>query len=279
MSTYDATVDLSSYSGTTTREGVNFGRRSYPSSAKSEYFYFPFSGKPQKFTDANGRVSNWQYDAFDRLTYFVPPEGVLGANGVPTSGYVKYDYDGRGNVVQTTRVAKSGSGLPNIITTAGFDANCANVKTCNKPNWTRDALGHQTDYTYDPNHGGLLSEMKPAPSAGAARPLTLNSYAQRSAWIKNAAGALVQSPDPVWLPSSTTACQTGAGSNSPTCDPNAPQQVTTFEYGASGTGEAMLVKGLAVTSGGVTLRTCYTYDVFHRRVSETSPRANRGICS
>jgi hypothetical protein len=279
ISTYDADVDLASLGGMTVRKAVSFGRKIHPSGTKLQFDYFPYSGKPQKFTDENNRIWNFQYDAFDRLIYSVPPEGTLDANGVPTSGYIKYDYDARGNAVQTTWVAKSGSGLPNIVKTAGFDATCGNVKTCNKPNWTRDALAHQTDYTYDPNHGGLLSEMKPAPSAGAARPLTLNTYAQRSAWIKNAGGALVQSPDPVWLPSSTTICQTVAGSNSPACDPNAPQNVTTFEYGAAGTGEAMLVKGLTVTSGGVTLRTCYTYDVFHRRVSETSPRANRGNCS
>ena len=142
----------------------------------------------------------------------------------------------------------------------------------------RDAQGNQTDYTYAAAHGGILTEIKPAPTPGSARPLTVYTYAQRSAWIKNAANALVQSPDPVWLPATKTECQTTAGSNSPTCDPGQQQTVTTFEYGASGTSEALLVKGVAVSSAGDTLRTCNTYDAYHRRISQTQPNASLGAC-
>ena len=239
--------------------------------------------KIHSITDENGRVNRYLYDLNNLsqpylLRYKVRPEGTLDGSGNPLSDYTKYDYDARGNIVQTTVVAKAGSGLANIVTSTGFDATCSNRKTCNQPNWTRDALGRQTDFTYDPNHGGVLSQIAPAPTSGAARPLKLNTYAQRWAWIKNASGVLVQSPDPVWLITSSTECQTAAGSNSPVCDSAAPQTVTNYEYGASGTGEAMLVKGIAVSSGGMTFRTCYAYDVFHRRVSETKPNANLQVC-
>jgi hypothetical protein len=238
----------------------------------------PLSRNVKKFTDENNRVTNYLYTSNYLLQYVVPPEGTLDANGNPIAGYTKYDYDARGNVVQTTIVPKQGSGLANVMTYAGFDTTCSNRKTCNQPNWEKDGKGNQTDFTYDPTHGGLLTEMRPAPSAGAARPMKVNTYAQRSAWIKNSSGTLVQSPDPVWLIASSTECQTAAGSNTPVCDAAAPQKITTYQYGASGTGEAMLVKGVAVASSGTTLRTCYGYDIFHRRISETKPNANLAVC-
>ena len=64
-------------------------------------------------------------------------------------------------------VAKTGSGLADIVTTGGYDTTCSNVKTCNQPNWTKDAKGNQTDYTYDTTHGGVLTVT--APGADQAR--------------------------------------------------------------------------------------------------------------
>lgn len=138
---------------------------------------------------------------------------------------------------------------------------------------------NQTDLTFDQAHGGILTEMAPAPSAGAPRPLTLTSWTQRYAWVKNAAGTLVQAPTPVWLMATQTRCQTVTGSNSPVCDGGATQTVTTYEYGTAGTVDAVLVKSKAVNSGGVTLRTCYSYDRYARKISETKPNANLGVCS
>jgi len=239
--------------------------------------------------DEQGNVTKYFYDANHLLTHVLLPEGSLDANGNPAAGYTKYDYDARANVIKTTVVAKAGSGLANIVTSAGFDTTCSNRKTCNQPNWTRDADANQLDpahsntaldtlYSYSPDHGGVLSVMGPAPVSGAARPLKLNTYAQRYAWVKNASGTLVQLTDPVWLIATSTQCQTVAGGNSPVCDTAAPQTVTTFEYGASGTGEAMLVKGVAISSGGTTMRTCFGYDYLHRRISETKPNANLTSC-
>jgi hypothetical protein len=235
-------------------------------------------GNILKYTDENGRTFQQLLDSNCRIQYYVPPEGVLNSAGTPTSGYTQFTYDLRGNITQTTKVPKAGSSLPPIVKTAGFDATCSNPKTCNQPNWTRDALNNQTDFTYDANSGGLLSEMGPPPSSGAPRPLKLRTYASRAGWFKNASGTLTQSADTVWLIASETLCQTVAGGNSPVCDSAAPQRVTTYEYGASGTGEALLVKGIAVSSGGTTLRACYSYDVFLRRVSQTQPNANLGAC-
>src|SRR3546814_1901077 len=75
--------------------------------------------------------------------------------------------------------------------------------------------------------------MKPAPTSGAARPLTVHTYVQKYAYIKNSGGSLVAASAPVWLPATMTECQTAAGSSSPVCDSGAPQRLTTYQYGAN----------------------------------------------
>jgi len=164
------------------------------------------------------------------------------------------------------------------VTSATYPASCTSPKICNKPTSVTDARGAVTDFAYDATHGGVLSEMGPAPVAGAARPLKLTTWVQRYAWIRNSSGVLVQAATPVWVKSTETKCQTAAGSSTATCDTGASQTVTTYEYGATGTGEALLVKGVAVASGGTTLRTCYQYDNYARKIAETKPNASLGVC-
>lgn len=236
----------------------------------------------RSFTDENGLTTNYRYysDFGDSLLqYIVPPEGQMDSNGVPVAGYTKFDYDARGNIIQTTMVAKSGSGLSPISTAAIYESGCSIRKTCNLPIWRQDAKGNRTDYTYAAAHGGVLTEMRPAPNAGEARPLTVKTYAQRYAWIKNASGVLVQESSPVWVPSTVTECQTGVGSSTPVCDGAAQRAVTTYEYGANGTAESLLIKGARIVADGVTLRTCYVYDIYGRKISETKPNANLSSCS
>ena len=224
-------------------------------------------------TDELGRITRYYYNTNKQLQYVVSPEGTI-ISDTPMFGYTKYEYDTRGNITGTTVVPKINSGLNNMITSAGFDTACNNPKTCNQPNWVKDANGNQTDFTYDANSGGVQSELRPAAAVGGVRSLKLTTYVPRNAMIKNASGALVQSPDAIRLPSTQTDCQFAPGSNPPACDTSAPQTLTTFEYGASTTSEALLVKGIAVTSSanpGTTLRTCYTYDIYGRKISETTP--------
>ncbi len=92
-------------------------------------------------------------------------------------------------------------------------------------------------------------------------------------------GALVAAASPVWLPATETLCQTSAGSSTASCDPAAPITVTSYEYGASGTADNLLLRGLVVTSAGVSLRTCYGYDEYGNKIFETKPRAGLASCS
>jgi len=57
---------------------------------------------------------------------------------------------------------------------------------------------NETDYTYDPTHGGVLTKTLPA-DANGIRPKTTYTYTQRYAWALNASGAYVQSAAPIWV--------------------------------------------------------------------------------
>lgn len=179
--------------------------------------------------------------------------------------------DARGNVTSTTVQPKTGSGLANIGTTAAFPATCSNRKTCNQPTATVDGRGAQTDYIYDPTHGGVLTVTLPA--VNGVRPQKRYAYGQFYAYVRNASGALVQASSPIWMLTQGSECRTLAS-----CTGGADEVVTSFEYGATGTVNRLLVRGTVVTSGGVSLRTCHSYDQFGNQTSVTTPRADLSVC-
>ena len=151
-------------------------------------------------TDALNRTTVYEYDEKGRRTKAVSPEG----------NAVSYVYDDRGNVTQMTATPKTGSSQAAGTATAGYDATCtsATAKTCNQPNWTKDALGNQTDYTYDAVHGGVLTVTLPA-GADGVRPQTRYAYAQTPTYAKDSANATVQI-GAIWTLSSISECSTGA---------------------------------------------------------------------
>jgi RHS repeat-associated protein len=122
--------------------------------------------RPTSDRDQLNRTTSYQYDAQGRLTRVTQPEG----------NYVELTLDARGNVTRQDRVAKPGSGLATITTSAAFPTTCSNVVTCNAPTSTTDAAGAVTDFTYDPTHGGVTSITRPAPTTGAVRPQTRFTY-------------------------------------------------------------------------------------------------------
>lgn len=127
--------------------------------------------RPKTVMDATGAVTTQQYDAAGRLVRTTVPEG----------NYTQYTYDDRNNITETRSVAKPGSGVPDVVTSAGYDASigsyhaCSSPAKCNSPNWTRDAKGNQTDYTYDNVTGQVLSIALP-PNVSGVRATTSYSY-------------------------------------------------------------------------------------------------------
>jgi len=159
-------------------------------------------GRPTQVTDELNRTTNFQYDATGRLTRTTAPEGDA----------VQLSYDVRGNVTETRAVAKPGSGLSDIVTTAGFDASCSSRPKCNQPNWTRDGAGNQTDYAYNLTTGQPLSVTAPAGPNGV-RPQMRYGYS---------------SVNGVSVPTSMSTCQTGSQ-----CVGTADEVRTTIGYGAN----------------------------------------------
>lgn len=202
---------------------------------------------------------------------------------MPEGNQVLYFYDNRGNITQETQVPKSGSSLPRINTYANYDTSasnspCAIPVKCNKPNWIKDALGNETDYTYDPTHGGVLTVTRPADSNGI-RPQTRYTYAQRYAWVLNSSGAYVQSARPIWVVATESFCRKTAASPSGTgCTGANDEVVKTYEYGPDSGPNNLFVKGSAVTADGVTQRTCYSYDMRGNVTGNTLPAAGLTSC-
>jgi RHS repeat-associated protein len=197
----------------------------------------------QSSTDGLVRTNSFEYDAQTRLTRRTAPEG----------NYTQYGYDNRGNLTTTTNVAKPGTGLPNIITSATYPATCSNPKLCNKPLTTTDALGRVTNYSYDPNHGGITTVTAPAATAGSVRPQTRYSYT-----VLNGVSLLT----------ATSTCQTLS-----TCAGTADEVLTVIGYGAATSNLLPISASTGAGNGALTALVSAAYDIFGNRVSVDGPLA------
>lgn len=209
-------------------------------------------------TDGLGRTSTYAYDGSNRLSQVTHPEGDL----------VQYGYDARGNVLSRTLVAKPGSGLANIVEHWSYDATCTYPVKCNKPNAAFDALGAETDYTYDTSMGGILTATSPPAAPGATRPQTRFSYSQLYAWYKNSGGTIVQAPTPIYKLTGISACQTTAS-----CAGTADEVKAAIAYGASGVANNLLPTSISkgAGDGSLTAVTATTYTSMGDVASVTGP--------
>jgi len=214
---------------------------------------------------------------------FTPPEG----------NKILLWRDGRQNLVQRKHQPKWGSGTTqelvwsaaypadrydppnNFLNLAGCDS--ASPKLCDKPVWTKDPNQNRTDFTYDPAHGGPLSVTGPA--VNGVRAQTRSEYVQRYARILGP-GGYQPAAAPVWLLSATSTCRTSAATGNPAspCATAGDEVRTAYDYGPDSGPSNLLVRSVAVTADGVTLRTCFGYDWLGRRISETKPALN-AVCS
>lgn len=262
---YSRTVTRNGASATYTVSGspYNVITRTESSGAVTVYTLGPVGGvhsRVESVKDPLNRTTSYQYDTKNRVTRITYPEG----------NYTQFTYDARGNITEERRVSKTPGTPTDIVLTAGFDASCSNPGKCNKPNWTKDALGNQTDYTYDTTHGGLLTVTAPAPVAGQPRPQQRLSYTQKQAYFKNASGSIVASGEPVYLSSGTSAC-----SNSSSCNGLAEELKATIDYGPQTAGVAnnLLPVNQTVASGDnqIVQTTSIAYDNIGNAVAIDGP--------
>ncbi len=250
--------------------------------SKTSYYSFVQSS-PYEIVDPLNRRTTYRYTGgtqFGGQDLSVDHGSLLTNVTYPEGNQWTAEYYGPRNAMsKRTLKAKPGSDLPDQTVMFGYAPSCDapnNPKWCGKPLFVEDEKG-RTDYAYTA-FGAIESEMLPAPSADAARPLKLFTFVQQFAYVKDVSGLLIQGAAAVWLPASETQCQTTAKSSTPECDALAPRVVTSYEYGAAGTADTLLLRGKVVTADNQSLRTCYRYDAQANKIAETSPRAGLGSC-
>lgn len=233
------------------------------------------AGLPTSVTDPLNRTRTMSYLGAGNI---LNQETLLASAKSPEGNETVYAYDNRANNIEQRVKAKPGSGLADIVTTASYPSACANRKTCNRPDYVVDSRGHRTDYTYSPDHGGMLTETGPA--VGGVRPQKRLSYEQRYAWIKNSGGGYSPAATPVWVLTQESFCRTSAATGDPAspCATAGDEVRTDYDYGPNSGPNNLFVRGQAVTADGQTLRTCFAYDAQGRKTSETRPRANLASC-
>jgi len=212
------------------------------------------------YRDETSRTTSYTYDSAGRLTRVTLPEG----------NYTNYAYDARGNITEVRQVAKSGSGLSDVVTTASYPSSCPSAITCNKPASATDPRGNTTDYTYDSTHGGVLTATQPAPSGSGTRPQVRYSYTSLQAYYKNSGGSIVASGYPVYLATGVSACQTSAS-----CGGGSDEVKTTVGYGPQTAGTANNLNLVSVSTGSgdgaLTATAAATYDDIGNRLTVDGP--------
>ncbi len=217
-------------------------------SAEIDNPFDPASRAPyiKNITNSLGDRTDYQHDAYGRLEKITRPEG----------NSVEVTYDLIGNITQKVSKAKPGSGLADLVETADYNPvvtfGCSSI-TCFLPNWTRDALGNQTDYTWSSVHGGLETQLDPADDQGKRRKVK-NTYTQSSAGV--------------WRKTREEICETNASGVEQTCG-TANAFVTEWTYWQ----DTFLPASVSRIDGvaAETLTTTYTYDNAGRQLSEDRP--------
>jgi YD repeat-containing protein len=272
------------------RPGSSYGGQSYaPSwvnitakidgeeiSYSSAYQLYPFWGQSRRVLmhtrDANGLTTSYPFNSEWEVNGVGYPEG---------NGY-SHELDARQNIIRTTYTPKTGSSEADLVTSYTYPASCsaATQTTCNKPLTMTDPNGNVTNYEYN-QYGQLTKETQPAPTAGAARPTTINEYTLRTAYIKGPGGSVVAAGPPISLLTKSYTCISAANCSAST--PASDKVVTEYDYGPTTGLNNLNLRGISVTAqndqGQIeTLRTCYRYNYFGEKISRTQPKANLQSC-
>lgn len=225
----------------------------------------PLGSFPRQVGLRTGEIFNYSCDLKSRITSYT--------NGQTAS--FDYQYDARGNVISMTRTPSYNSGVTPLVTYASFPINCTNQVICNKPTSITDPSGNTTTYTYDPVHGGVLTVTGPADASGV-HPQVRYTYAQLSAHVMNASGIRVAS-DPIWVLIKESQCKASAASGS-SCAIAGDEVIKTYQYGPTGGPQDLLLHGVLENANGESIITCYSYDIYGNRISETKPKSLMTSC-
>jgi hypothetical protein len=175
-------------------------------------------------------------------------------------------YDGWRNITEAHRRPRPGSALPEVVTKATYD--CTRRTLCAKPQTITDARNNITSYSYDPVHGGVLTETGPA--VNGVTPQKRYTYAARSARLSD--GSAAPGAAAVYVLTQTSICRTGNPAPSGTgCALPGDEVVTAYDYGPDSGPNNLLLRSTTLDATGLALRTCYQWDAAGNKVAETSP--------
>lgn len=216
-----------------------------------------------KSADEISRVTSYSY---------VPNGTLLTKISLPEGNSQNATFDYAGNVLARVVKSKPGSGLADLTMTYTYGS------WNDRPTSVTDPRGNTTDYTYDPVHGGVLTETGPAPTPGAVRPVKRYAYSQHYAWVKNSSGSYVQAATPIWLLDSEKTCRTSATVSGGCAAGTSDEVTTSYDYGPNAGPNNLWLRGKVITADGVSLRACYGYDPVGNKIWETSPRTGLTSC-
>ena len=215
-------------------------------------------------TDALSHATTFSFNLLHEVSAVHLPEG----NGQ------RFEYDSRWNVSYAYEIPKTGSGASELVAHYIYPASCSasSQAYCNKPTAIIDRRNNQTDFSYN-TRGQILTETGPADTSGS-RPITTYEYTLRTAYIKSSSGSVIAAGSPISLLTKQTVCRLQQS-----CVGTADAVTTTYDYGPATGLNNLLLRGVVVTADGKTRRTCYQYDYFGKKMSETRPMAGLATCS
>jgi RHS repeat-associated protein len=209
--------------------------------------------------DERHNVLSGATDSLGRSTAYVFDETRPISAVLPEGNRIDLAYDSYGNITSRTSTPKPGSGLTAIVESASFPtATCTPdgvnpTISCWRPSWSRDALGRQSDYSYN-SLGQLTEQLDPADANGVRRRTTI-VYALSTLGVSRRSAVRI-------------CADTGAS-----CTTSAPIQ-TEYDYAAANLPADTLlpsaVRAIDVATS-TTLTTSFTYDNAGRLLSTDGP--------
>lgn len=197
-----------------------------------------------KITNGLNQSTNYVHDSYGRLLKITQPEG----NSVAVT------YDSLGNITEKRTKNKSGGG--DLVETAFYASSTASWPCygmmCFRPDYTRDAMAKQTDYTWSNVHGGMLTKLEPS---------STNGYRRKTIYEYEYVGGLYRKKK-------ERVCNTNSSGANLTCG-TATEQVTEYTYW----GNTLLPLTVKSTNGTGSLAAITTnaYDNAGRLLSSDGP--------
>jgi hypothetical protein len=264
----------------TTSYSINVDQTTFPENYKgtvsnpdgsTEYFKVMY-GLLRQTTDGLVRETHYSYSGQEGHYYGIAGYARLTrlqSIQLPDGGSQSFSYEHGG--ISGSTLAPAGGGTT-LDTEVELPASCTvdNYRICNKPIYIRDPKDNQTDFTYDPAHGGVLTETLPA-DANGVRPQKRYTYSLLYPKVLNASGALVNST-PVWRLTRISECRIATVADPASCVGTAAEKVTTYAYNNNNLFRTS--ETVATGDGLLSATTSYTYDYRGDVMSIDGPRAD-----